>query len=65
MDRYRNLFDPVSVFDGSANNSIKWNPFDNTSATHTFQNLGEQFKSEGSENANGWVNPDGTTSLIQ
>lgn len=65
VDRYRNIADPVSVFDGSAQNSIKWNPFDSFSLTHSFTNIGDNFKSGGSENAYGWKNPDGTTSLTQ
>lgn len=40
-ERYRNYGDPFSFFDASANNSVKWNPFDNFSMTHTYQNIGE------------------------
>jgi hypothetical protein len=40
IERYRNRGDPFSYFDGSATNSIKWNPFDNLSMTHTYENIG-------------------------
>ena len=39
VERYRNFADPFSFFDGSANNSIKWNPIDNWSLTHTYENI--------------------------
>ena len=35
VDRYRNWFDPVSVFDRGAKKSIKWNVLDSGSLTHT------------------------------
>lgn len=41
VERYRNYLDPVSIFDRGANKSVKWNPFDNGSLTHTFENIGE------------------------
>lgn len=65
VERYRNYMDPVSIFDSSATNSVKWNPFDNFSLTHTYDNLGQQFKSEGNDNAKGWRNQDGSISLVQ
>ena len=34
VDRYRNWFDPVSMFDRSAVKSVKWNPFESSSLTH-------------------------------
>ena len=40
-ERYRNFFDPVSRFDGSATNYVKWNPVDNFSMTHTYQNIAD------------------------
>jgi hypothetical protein len=40
VDRHRNLTDPISIFDGSAQNNIKWNPFTSTSLTHSFDNIG-------------------------
>ena len=41
VDRFRNLVDPFSFFDGSANNSIKWDPFTSWSFTHAFDNIAE------------------------
>ena len=65
VDRYRNVGDPFSVFDGSAKTSIKWNPFDSKSLTHDYSNIGTKFQGGGADHANGWQNPDGSTSLIQ
>ena len=41
VERYRNYGDIFSIFDASAENSVKWNPFDNTSLTHTYENIGD------------------------
>ncbi len=65
VERYRNLTDPVSFFDGSANNSIKWNPFTSWSLTHSFDNIATDFQSGGNSSALGWKNPDGSISLTQ
>ena len=63
VDRYRNWFDPVSVFDRSAVKSLKLNPFEASSLTHDYSNIAKDFTSSeqvqvSSENA------DGSTSLI-
>ena len=42
VERYRNVGDPVSYFDSSAETSIKWFPFDNASLTHTYKNIGDK-----------------------
>ena len=34
VDRYRNWFDPVSIFDRGAKKSVKWNVLDSGSLTH-------------------------------
>ncbi len=65
VERYRNWGDPVSIFDRSTNKSVKANPFDSYSLTHDYSNIASKFKSGGSQNAYGWQNPDGTTSLHQ
>jgi pimeloyl-ACP methyl ester carboxylesterase len=65
VDRYRNVFDPVSMFDGSAKNSIKGNPFDSKSLTHDYSNIANKFQAGGADHAYGWQNPDGTTSLTE
>lgn len=44
VDRYRNIIDPFSFFDGSANNNIKWNPFTSYSFTHDYSNIAQKFK---------------------
>ena len=64
-ERYRNWLDPFSMFDRSAARSVKWNPLDNFSLTHTYQNIGQQFESEGNDKASGWQNSDGSFSLNQ
>ena len=63
VDRYRNLGDPFSIFDGSAKNSIKWNPFNSASLTHDYSNIGTKFQAGGADHAYGWQNKDGSTSL--
>ena len=65
VDRYRNLGDPVSILDRNANNSLKLNPLDSGSLTHDYKNIAKNFKSEGTDNVNGWKNQDGSISLIQ
>ena len=42
-ERYRNIFDPVAMFDNNANNSIKWDLWNDLSLTHSFKNLGNNF----------------------
>ena len=46
VERYRNLTDLISIFDGSANNNIKKNPFSSWSFTHGYDNLADNFKAE-------------------
>jgi len=41
VDRYRNWFDPVSIFDRGAKKSIKWNVLDSGSLTHDYSNITE------------------------
>jgi len=63
-ERYRNWFDPFSVFDRSAKRSVKWNPFDSFSMTHDYGNIATNFANDPTS-ANGWLNPDGSASLTQ
>jgi pimeloyl-ACP methyl ester carboxylesterase len=65
VDRYRNAFDPFSIFDGSAKTSVKWDPFSSYSFTHDYSNLGKNFTTSDNDNAYGWQNQDGTVSLTQ
>jgi hypothetical protein len=65
VDRYRNLGDPISVFDRSATNSVKWNPFDSFSLTHDYGNIAYKFTSGNSANSFGFRNADGSASLTQ
>jgi pimeloyl-ACP methyl ester carboxylesterase len=65
VERYRNLADPVSIFDGSATNSIKGNPFDSFSLTHDYGNIAAKFRSGNTDNSLGWKNDDGSISLTQ
>jgi len=46
VDRFRNLADPFSFFDGSANNSIKWDPFTSWSFTHAYDNIANLFTAD-------------------
>ncbi len=45
VDRYRNWFEPVSVFGRGAKQSIKWNVLDSGSLTHDCSNIAETVKS--------------------
>ena len=63
VDRYRNWFDPVSVFDRSAVKSVKWNPFEASSLTHDYSNIADSFTSS-KQVPIATENPDGSTSLI-
>ena len=44
-DKYRNWFDPVSIFDRGAKTSIKWNVLDSGSLTHDYSNIADNVKS--------------------
>ncbi len=41
VDRYRNWFDPVSIFDRGAKESVKWKVLDSGSLTHDYTNIAE------------------------
>ena len=45
VDRYRNLYDPISMFDRSAVNYVKWSPFESSSLTHDDSNIAKDFTS--------------------
>ena len=64
-ERDRHDYDPVSMFDRSARSAPKANPFDSYSLTHDYHDLAKNFTSIGNNQANGFKNPDGTTSLTQ
>ncbi len=64
-ERYRNLGDPVSIFDRSATNSVKWNPFDAFSLTHDYGNIAYKFTSGNAANSLDFRNQDGSASLTQ
>ncbi len=44
VDRYRNWFDPVSIFDRGAKKSIEWNVMDSGSLTHDYINIADNVK---------------------
>ena len=64
-ERDRHDYDPVSMFDRSARSAPKANPFDSYSLTHDYHDLAKNFTSIGNNQANGFKNPDGTTSITQ
>lgn len=41
VERYRNILDPVAMFDNGAHTSVKWNPFTSMSLTHDYHNLAD------------------------
>ena len=49
VERYRNLMDPISFVDGSANNSIKWNPFTSGSLWHAYDNIADHVHADKSD----------------
>ena len=63
--RSRNWADPASLFDRSAERSVKWNPFSSFSMTHDFSNIAPKFSSGGDDVAYGWENTDGSSSITQ
>jgi hypothetical protein len=62
VDRCRNWFDPVSMFDRSAVKSVKWNPFQSSSLTHDCSNIAKDSTSSEQVPA-AYTNPNGSTSL--
>lgn len=65
-ERYRNRFDPVSIFDRRAESSLLINPLSGGfSGPHTYNNIGTKFESKGNINAYGYVNANNTISLTQ
>ena len=65
IDRYRNYLDPVSIFDRSANDSIKTNILSSPTLKRAFDNIATSYTSRGATDAYGFKNPDGSTSLTQ
>ncbi len=45
VDRYRNWFYPVSVFDRGAKKNVKWNLLDSGSLTHDYSIIADNVKS--------------------
>ena len=45
VDRYRNRGDLFNMFDGSAVNYVKMNPFEPSSLTHDYSNIAKYFTS--------------------
>ncbi len=44
VDRYRNWFDLVSIFDRGAEKSTKWNVLDSGSLTHDYSRIADNVK---------------------
>ncbi len=63
VQRFRNLFDGISVFDNAANVSINFNPLESKSLTHSYGNIADNFTSS-VERPAASVNQDGSVSLI-
>ena len=63
VSRFRNYFDPFSVFDRSAVKSVKMNPLESASLTHDYSNIATDFKSSVDRPVSS-TNADGSTSLI-
>jgi pimeloyl-ACP methyl ester carboxylesterase len=63
VQRYRNMLDPVAVFDNAANVSVNFNPFASKTLTHSYANISNNFTSS-EERPAASVNRDGSVSLI-
>ncbi len=63
VQRFRNLFDGISVFDNAANVSINFNPLESESLTHSYGNIADNFTST-EERPAASLNQDGSVSLI-
>ena len=63
VDRYRNWFDPVNMFDRSAVKSVKWNPLESISLTHDYSNIATDFTSSELVPVSS-ENPGGSISLL-
>ena len=61
--RFRNMFDPVSIFDNAANVSVDFNPLESKTLTHSYANISNNFTSS-EERPTSSVNQDGSVSLI-
>jgi len=46
VERYNNLFDPVSMFDKSVNSSFKWDLWTSPSLFHAYDNIAKNFTAE-------------------
>ena len=60
--RYRNIGDPFSIFDRSAQDYVDKNPFNSWSFTHDYSNIAEKFKPE-ADIPESKTNADGCTTL--
>ena len=63
VDRYRNWFDRVSMFDRSAVKSVKWNPLEASSLPHDYTNIAKDYTSS-KQVPVAAESPDGSVSLI-
>ena len=61
-ERYRNVGDPVSIFDRSAKRSVHPHPFGSFSGPHDYSNIAAQHESEGTAAT---LNPGGTVSITE
>jgi len=46
QERYRNIGDPVSMFDSGAHSTLKLDFMDQPTLTHQYQNIANKFKPE-------------------
>lgn len=63
VSRFRNMFDPVSIFDNAANVSVNFNPLESKTLTHSYANISNNFTAS-EERPAASVNQDGSVSLI-
>jgi pimeloyl-ACP methyl ester carboxylesterase len=61
-ERYRNVGDPVSIFDRSARKSIHPHPFSSLSGPHDYSNIAANHMSEGTAAV---ANKDGSVSITE
>ena len=63
LERYKNVGDPVAMFDKSAKTSFKTDLFSSPTLTHAHDNISSQFKTTDIQPTTS-INPDGSVSMV-
>ncbi len=63
LERFKNVGDPVAMFDKSAKTSFKTDLFSSPTLTHAHDNISSQFKTTDIQPTTS-INPDGSVSMV-